>query len=135
MPSQLLHTMLRVLDEDRSLDFYRALGFEERGRSRVGGDTATVIFLGLPGDDNELELTLNDGRTEPYELGEAYGHVALRVTGSMEDELARLARVGIQPERPPYAPYPGGPQICFVRDPDGYRIELIERRADSSHSG
>jgi lactoylglutathione lyase len=135
MPSQLLHTMLRVLDEERSLKFYRALGFEERGRSRVGGDTATVIFLGLPGDDNELELTLNDGRTEPYELGEAYGHIALRVTGSMEDELARLNRTGIQPERPPYAPYPGGPQICFVRDPDGYRIELIERRSDGSGPG
>jgi len=130
MPSQLLHTMVRVLDEDRSLAFYRALGFEERGRSRVGGDTATVIFLALPGDDNELELTVNDGRTEPYELGEAYGHIALRVSGRMEDELARLSAAGIEPERAPYAPYPGGPQICFIRDPDGYRIELIERRPE-----
>ena len=79
MPIELIHTMLRILDEERSLAFYEALGFEERGRNRVGGDTATVIFLGLPGDGDRLELTLNDGRTEPYELGEAYGHIALTV--------------------------------------------------------
>jgi lactoylglutathione lyase len=128
MPRELIHTMIRVLDERRSLDFYRALGFEERGRSRVGGDTATVIFLGLPGDGERLELTVNDGRTEPYELGEAYGHIALTTQGTMDEELERLAQRGIQPEKPPYAPYPGGPQICFLRDPDGYRIELIQPR-------
>jgi lactoylglutathione lyase len=128
MPRELIHTMIRVLDEQRSLDFYRGLGFEERGRSRVGGDTATVIFLGLPGDGERLELTVNDGRTEPYGLGEAYGHIALTTEGTMEQELERLGRHGIQPEKPPYAPYPGGPQICFLRDPDGYRIELIQPR-------
>ncbi len=127
MPVELIHTMLRILDEQRSLRFYTALGFEERGRKRVGGDTATIIFLGLPGDGDRLELTLNDGRTEPYELGEAYGHVALTVE-DMDAELARLAEHGIEPERPPYEAYPGGSRICFVRDPDGYRIELIERR-------
>jgi lactoylglutathione lyase len=122
--------MVRVLDEDRSLDFYSALGFEERGRRRVGGDTATVIFLGLPGDGARLELTLNDGRTEPYEHGEAYGHIALSLGEPMEATLTRLAGHGIQPEKPPYAPYPGGPQICFLRDPDGYRIELLERNPE-----
>ena len=127
MPVELIHTMLRILDEERSLRFYRALGFEERGRKRVGGDTATIIFMGLPGDGDRLELTLNDGRTEPYELGEAYGHVALTVE-DMDAELARLAEHGIEPEKPPYEAYPGGSRICFVRDPDGYRIELIERR-------
>jgi lactoylglutathione lyase len=127
MPVELIHTMLRILDEERSLRFYRALGFEERGRKRVGGDTATIIFMGLPGDGDRLELTLNDGRTEPYELGEAYGHIALTVE-DMDAELARLAEHGIEPERPPYEAYPGGSRICFVRDPDGYRIELIERR-------
>lgn len=127
MPIELIHTMLRILEEERSLRFYRALGFEERGRKRVGGDTATIIFLGLPGDGDRLELTLNDGRTEPYELGEAYGHVALTVT-SMEEELGRLAAAGVQPDKPPYEAYPGGSLITFVTDPDGYRIELIERR-------
>lgn len=127
MPAELIHTMIRVLDEDRSLAFYRALGFEERGRARVGGDTATVIFLALPGDGARLELTLNDGRTEPYEIGEGYGHIALTVSDGMDAELARFAEHGIAPEREPYAAYPGGPRICFVRDPDGYRIELLER--------
>jgi lactoylglutathione lyase len=125
----LIHTMVRILDEERSLAFYRALGFEERGRQRVGGDTATVIFLALPGDGARLELTLNDGRTEPYELGEAYGHIALTVA-DMDVELARLAAAGIQPERDPYEAYPGGPRICFVRDPDGYRIELLSRNPE-----
>jgi lactoylglutathione lyase len=120
--------MVRILDEDRSLAFYRALGFEERGRKRVGGDTATIIFLGLPGDGDRLELTLNDGRTEPYELGEAYGHIAL-TTRDLDAELAALAELGIQPDKPPYEAYPGGSRITFVTDPDGYRIELIERRS------
>jgi lactoylglutathione lyase len=128
--AELVHTMIRVLDEDRSLAFYRALGFAERGRKRVGGDTATVIFLALPGDGARLELTLNDGRTDPYEHGDAYGHVAL-VLGPMADVLPRLAAAGIEPEKPPYAAYPGGPQICFLRDPDGYRIELLERNPEA----
>ena len=127
MPRALIHTMLRILDEDRSLAFYRALGFEETSRKRVGGDTATVIFLALPGDGDRLELTLNDGRTEPYELGEAYGHIALSVD-DMDAELAALAAKGIAPEKPPYASRPGGSTLCFIRDPDGYRIELVEIR-------
>jgi lactoylglutathione lyase len=126
MPVELIHTSLRVLDPERSIAFYRALGFEERSRKRVGGDTATIIFMGLPGDGDRLELTINDGRTEPYDLGEGYGHVALTLE-DMEAELAHLAEHGIEPEKPPYAAYPGGSRICFVRDPDGYRIELIER--------
>jgi lactoylglutathione lyase len=127
VPIELIHTMLRILDEERSLRFYRALGFEERGRKRVGGDTATIIFMGLPGDGDRLELTLNDGRTEPYDLGTAYGHIALTVA-DMAEELGRLGEVGVQPEKPPYQAHPGGSLICFVQDPDGYRIELIERR-------
>ncbi len=120
------HTMVRVLDEERSIAFYRSLGFEEVRRARVGGDTATVVFLGLPGEEPRLELTLNDGRTEPYVQGEAYGHIAL-TTPDMDVELAALAARGITPEKPPYASRPGGSRICFIRDPDGYRIELIER--------
>lgn len=127
MSMTLDHTMIRVLDEERALVFYRALGFEEDRRARVGGDTATVIFLGLPGDGARLELTLNDGREEPYRHGEAYGHIALTVD-DLDAELARLADAGIHPEKPPYASRPGGSRICFIRDPDDYRIELIERR-------
>jgi lactoylglutathione lyase len=130
LPSELIHTMIRVLDEERSLDFYRALGFEERGRARVGGDTATVIFLGLPGDGARLELTLNDGRTEPYEVGEGYGHIALVMRDGAGAEVARLAERGIAPEREPYEAYPGGPKIFFVRDPDGYRVEFLERNPE-----
>lgn len=126
MPAtELLHTMIRILDEERSLAFYRALGFEERGRKRVGGDTATVIFLGLPGDADRLELTLNDGRTEPYEVGTGYGHIALSIP-DLDAELERLAGFGIHPEKPPYQSRPGGSRICFVQDPDGYRIEMIQ---------
>lgn len=134
MPKALIHTMIRILDEERSLAFYRALGFEERGRARVGGDTATVIFLGLPGDGARLELTLNDGRDEPYTQGEGYGHIALTTDGTMEEDLARLAAHGIHPEREPYAAYPSGPKICFVRDPDDYRIEFLERNPEDGFS-
>ncbi len=126
MPRALIHTMLRVLDEYRSLAFYRALGFEETARTRVGGDTATVIFLALPDDGDRLELTLNDGRTEPYDLGDAYGHIALAVD-DMAASLTTLAARGITPEKPPYASRPGGSTICFIRDPEGYRIELVEQ--------
>ena len=125
MPRALIHTMLRILDEERSLAFYGALGFAETSRKRVGGDTATVIFLALPGDGERLELTLNDGRTEPYEMGEAYGHIALSVD-DMDRELEQLADQGIAPEKPPYQSRPGGSKICFLRDPDGYQIELVE---------
>jgi lactoylglutathione lyase len=128
--SELIHTMIRVLDEERSLAFYRAIGFEERGRARVGGDTATVIFLGLPGDGARLELTLNDGRTEPYEIGEGYGHIALVTGDGAGAEVARLAEHGVAPEREPYEAYPGGPKIFFVRDPDGYRVEFLERNPE-----
>ena len=130
MPTELVHTMIRVLDEERSLAFYAAMGFTERGRKRVGGDTATVIFLALPGDGARLELTLNDGRTEPYDVGEGYGHIAVVADGSVDAEIARLSPLGVAPEKPPYAPYPGGPQICFFRDPDGYRIEMLDRNPE-----
>ena len=130
MPTELVHTMIRVLDVERSLAFYNALGFAERGRKRVGGDTATVIFLALPEDGARLELTLNDGRTEPYEVGEGYGHIAIVADGGVDAEITRLAPLGVAPEKPPYAPYPGGPQICFFRDPDGYRIEMLDRNPE-----
>ena len=125
MPAELIHTMIRVVDEERSLAFYRAVGFEERGRKRVGGDTATVIFLALPGDGARLELTFNHGQTEPYDIGTGYGHIAVTVD-DLDATLERLAAEGIEPEKPPYSVREGGSRLCFVRDPDDYRIELIE---------
>jgi lactoylglutathione lyase len=121
---QFVHTNVRVRDIDASLGFYEALGFERRGRLQFGG--AYNIYLGLPGDGDTLELTVNEGREEPYDLGNGYGHVALAVE-NLDDLLARLAEQGIEPEKPPYAP--GGREefrICFLADPDGYRIELID---------
>jgi lactoylglutathione lyase len=83
-------------------------------------------FLGVPGKPvPELELTYNFGVTS-YELGSAYGHVALTVD-DLDATLTRLAGQGIEPERPPYTIRDGGSRLCFVRDPDDYRVELIER--------
>ena len=123
--SELIHTCYRVLDLDRSAAFYGKLGFEELRRVPIGDD-ATNLFMGLPGDGARLELTYNHGRTEPYEIGTGYGHIAI-TTDDLDATLERLAADGIEPEKPPYRVREGGSRICFVRDPDGYRIELIER--------
>jgi lactoylglutathione lyase len=82
--------------------------------------------MGLPDDGARLELTYNIGREEPYEIGTGYGHIAI-TADDLDATLERLAGDGIEPERPPYTVRDGGSRICFVRDPDGYRIELIER--------
>jgi lactoylglutathione lyase len=123
----LVHTSYRILEIDRSVDFYRALGFEEKRRLPIR-DEAINVFMGLPedGDEPRLELTYNVGREEPYELGTGYGHIAITVP-DLDGALERLARQGIEPERPPYTVREGGSRLTFVRDPDGYRIELIER--------
>ncbi len=121
---KVVHTNLRVHDEAASVRFYEALGFERRGRLQFDG--AHNVYLGLPGDGDTLELTVKEDRTEPYELGSGYGHLAIAV-GDLDALLDRLAARGIHPERPPY--HPGGRseiRICFVADPDGYRVELID---------
>jgi lactoylglutathione lyase len=115
---------MRVRDIDASLRFYEALGFERRGKLQF--ESAYNVYLGLPGDGDTLELTVNVGRDEPYDLGDGYGHIAVAVE-DLDALLARLAEQGIEPEKPPYAP--GGRteyRICFLADPDGYRIELID---------
>jgi lactoylglutathione lyase len=123
----LIHTCYRIRDIDRSVAFYRALGFEEKGRLPIR-DEAVNVFMGLPddGDEPRLELTYNVGRTEAYEIGTGYGHIAI-TTPDLDTTLERLADQGIEPERPPYTVRDGGSRLTFVRDPDGYRIELIER--------
>jgi lactoylglutathione lyase len=123
--SELIHTCYRVLDLDRSAAFYEKLGFEELRRVPIR-DEATNLFMGLPGDGARLELTYNHGRTDPYEIGSGYGHIAI-TTDDLDGTLERLATDGIEPEKPPYQVREGGSRICFVRDPDDYRIELIER--------
>ena len=124
--SELIHTCYRVLDLDRSAAFYEKLGFEELRRVPIGDD-ATNLFMGLPNDGARLELTYNHGRTAPYEIGTGYGHIAI-TADDLDATLEALAAEGIEPEKPPYQARKGGSRICFVRDPDGYRIELIESK-------
>jgi lactoylglutathione lyase len=122
---ELIHTCYRITDPERSIAFYEALGLEKRRELPIR-EEAMNYFLGVPGNEQpELELTHNFG-VDSYELGTAYGHIALTVE-SMAETLAALAEKGIEPERPPYSVREGGSLLCFVRDPDGYRIELIER--------
>jgi len=126
--TQFLHTMVRITDPERSRAFYEALGFtfaRDMDIVRDGAVEATNYFFTLGDQDSVLELTYNhDGRT--YELGTAYGHIAVGVD-DLDGALAALKDGhGIEPERPPYQVREGGSRICFVRDPDDYRIELIE---------
>jgi lactoylglutathione lyase len=122
MPA-LIHTCYRIGDIDRSVAFYSALGFEERRRVPIR-DEAINVFMGLPGDDDRLELTYNFG-VDSYELGTGYNHIAITAP-DLDETLGRLKEQGIEPEKPPYTIREGGSRLCFVRDPDGYRIELIE---------
>jgi lactoylglutathione lyase len=123
-----LHTMVRITDPERSREFYEALGFtfeHDMDIVRNGEKEATNYFFSLGDADSVLELTYNhDGRS--YELGTAYGHIAIGVE-DLDGTLARLKDQGIEPEREPYRVREGGSRLCFVRDPDDYRIELIER--------
>jgi lactoylglutathione lyase len=120
----LIHTCYRIGYIDRSVAFYEALGFEELSRKPIR-DEAINVFMGLPGDGPRLELTYNFGVDE-YTHGTGYNHIAITVA-DMEGALAGLAEQGIEPEKPPYRIREGGSLLCFVRDPDGYRIEMIER--------
>jgi len=115
-----LHTMYRITDPERSRAFYEALGFTPAGDFDIVRDgqlEATNYFFSLGDQESVLELTYNhDGRT--YELGSAYGHIAVGVD-DLDGTLERLAAQGIEPERPPYTVREGGSRLCFVGDPDG----------------
>jgi len=123
-----LHSMVRITDPEKSRAFYEALGFRfssELDIVRNGELEATNYFFSIGDAENVLELTFNhDART--YEMGTAYGHIAVGVD-DMSETLARLKEHGIEPERPPYQVREGGSYIAFVRDPDSYRVELVER--------
>ena len=119
----LVHTCIRVLDPDRSVAFYEALGFEPRGRLQF--ESAYNLYMGLPGDGDTLELTVNVGRTKPYDLGDGYNHVAITVD-DLDSLLAKLAEQGIEPEKPPFAP--GGREE--YRDRVRRRPRRLPGRAD-----
>jgi lactoylglutathione lyase len=121
----LIHTCYRITDIDRSVAFYEALGFEQVGRIPIR-DEAVNVFMNQPGDGDmpRLELTCNFG-VDSYDLGTGYGHIAI-TSPDLDDTLQRLAEQGIEPERPPYRIREGGSRLCFVRDPDGYRVEILE---------
>jgi lactoylglutathione lyase len=121
---ELIHTCYRIGDVDRSVAFYEKLGFEEKSRKPIR-DEAINVFMGFPDDGARLELTYNHG-VSAYDLGTGYNHIAITVT-DMQQTLAGLAEQGIEPEKAPYRVREGGSLLCFVRDPDGYRIEIIER--------
>jgi lactoylglutathione lyase len=120
-----VHTCVRVRDPGASARFYEALGFEPRGRLNFA--SAYNLYFGLPGGGDTLELTVNRGQEEPYDLGTGYNHIAVTVE-SIDEALSDLAAIGVEPEKPPYRPGDRDdlPLIAFVADPDGYRVELID---------
>jgi lactoylglutathione lyase len=126
--AEYLHTMLRITDPEKSRKFYEALGFtfsRDMDIVRNGELEATNYFYSMGRHENVLELTFNhDGRT--YDIGDAYGHIAVGVD-DLAQTLDELNGQGIEPEREPYRVREGGSLICFVRDPDSYRVELIDR--------
>lgn len=126
MANKFLHTCYRIGDIDSSVAFYEKLGFSEIGRMPIG-DEAINVFMGLEDGNPILELTYNHG-VDSYEMGTGYNHIALAVA-DLDGTLAALAEQGIDPEKPPYRPggRTTGSRIAFVRDPDEYRVELIER--------
>ena len=122
-----IHTMIRVLDEDRSVAFYRdAFGLTQS--DRLDFDDFTLVYLWNEEAGHELELTINKARTEPYDLGDGYGHLAVSVE-DLEAEHARFEAAGLAP-RKLVSFAPAGEVIAkffFVADPDGYQIEVLER--------
>lgn len=128
MSHRLLHTMLRVRDLDASLDFYtRLLGMRLLRKKDYPGGRFTLAFVGY-GEESEdavLELTHNWDQTEPYDLGDGFGHIAIGVEG-IYDVCAAMEREGVTIPRPPGPMKHGTTVIAFLEDPDGYKVELIE---------
>ena len=129
-PARLLHTMIRVFDLEKSIDFYtRLLGMTLLRRTDYEGGRFTLAFVGY-GDEADtavIELTHNWDQAEPYALGSGFGHIAIGVP-DIYATCERLAAEGVPIPRPPGPMKHGSTIIAFAADPDGYRIELIERR-------
>jgi lactoylglutathione lyase len=125
--AKLVHSMIRVLEEERSVRFYRE-ALQLSVADRLDFEEFTLLYLSNPESEFELELTVNKGRTEPYEVGAGYGHLAV-VVEDLEAEHARMEEAGLSPRRiVDFAP-DGRPvgRFFFVADPDGYQIEVIQR--------
>jgi lactoylglutathione lyase len=122
-----IHAMIRVLEEARSLAFYET-AFGLTVADRLDFDSFTLVYLSNPESTFELELTINKGRTEPYALGDGYGHLAVSVP-DVAAEHARLTAAGLAPRKlVDFAP--AGTVIArffFIADPDGYQIEVLQR--------
>jgi lactoylglutathione lyase len=122
-----VHSMIRVLDEARATEFYRrAFGLEPA--DRIAFDDFTLVYLRNASSPFELELTVNKGRTEPYALGDGYGHLAV-VVDDLDREHARMteAQLGPGPLRELKRDGARLARFFFIKDPDGYSIEVIER--------
>jgi lactoylglutathione lyase len=129
MTNRLLHTMIRVMDMDKSIDFYtRHLGMKLLRRTEYPSGEFTLAFVGYGDEDDHavIELTHNWGRTEPYQLGTAFGHLAIGVD-DVYGTCDQLAKEGVKIPRPAGPMAHGGSVIAFVEDPDGYKIELVAK--------
>jgi lactoylglutathione lyase len=127
--ARMLHTMIRVRDLDKSLDFYtRLLGMKLLRKKDYPTGEFTLAFVGYGSEDDStvVELTHNWPRKEPYALGEGFGHLAIAVA-DIYGACERLAAEGVKIPRPPGPMKHGGSVIAFIEDPDGYKIELVER--------
>ena len=125
--AKLVHSMIRVLDEGRSVAFYdQAFGLKVA--DRIDFDSFTLVYLGNGENDIELELTINKGTTEPYDLGNGYGHIAF-VVEDLDSEHARFEAAGWEPRRLVDFERDGEllARFFFVKDPDGYEIEVMQR--------
>ena len=126
--AKLIHSMVRVLDEKRSVEFYR-LAFGLSVAERVEFENFTLLYLSNDEGDFEFELTVNKGREVPYAHGDGYGHIAFSVD-NVEAEHQRFIDVGLNPGKIIDAEHEGQPfaKYFFICDPDGYKIEVLERR-------
>ena len=126
---QLLHTMIRVMDMDKSIAFYTGeLGMKLLRRKDYPSGEFTLAFVGYGDEESNavIELTHNWGQKEPYQLGTAFGHLAIGVP-DIYGTCERLAKAGVKIPRPPGPMKHGGSVIAFIEDPDGYKIELIQK--------
>ena len=125
--AKLIHSMIRVLDDERSVDFY-SKAFSLKVADTLDFETFRLVYMSNPETGFELELTVNKGRCDPYQLGDGYGHLAVSVD-DLESEHARLVQLGLSPRKiVDFAPE--GKRVArffFIADPDGYEIEVIER--------